>query len=225
MTDQRFLRNKDLIDQDTLDLITVIGAGGIGSQLIPLLSVMGFTELLVYDSDILEPHNLSTTTFPESVLGQNKAEIAAQVFGWYNGESAQAFPNWRPGDPLSPKVMVGPDDNHVRRAVYDAWTDLREPEVFIDMRMGALALEIQTVTPAHDTYLEDWIAPEAIPPLPCTAKHTIFTGSLAASFGVSQLFNVLMGKLYYQYLWIGLTPLEIEKKHPVIPGAAPREAA
>ena len=41
----RFLRNKDLIDQAKLNSATVIGAGGIGSALIQGASIMGFKKL------------------------------------------------------------------------------------------------------------------------------------------------------------------------------------
>ena len=63
---QKFLRNKDLIPQDKLDDITVVGLGGIGSGVVMLLATMGFKFIRGYDNDIMQEHNFSTTLYPES---------------------------------------------------------------------------------------------------------------------------------------------------------------
>ena len=72
----RFLRNKDLINQKNLKEITVIGAGGVGSSLILSAAMMGFKKIHVWDFDVLEEHNLSTTMYPESYLSKPKTEAA-----------------------------------------------------------------------------------------------------------------------------------------------------
>ena len=54
MATNRFLRNKDLIPQRKLDHIGIVGLGGIGSQLVPLLSIMGFKKITGWDHDTLE---------------------------------------------------------------------------------------------------------------------------------------------------------------------------
>lgn len=213
----RFSRNKDLIDQRLLDNITLIGAGGIGSNVVPLLSIMGFNYLSVYDGDVLEPHNLSTTAYPASALDQTKAFTAANIFQQYNGVAADAHGMWSIGDSLTPKVIMGPDNMEVRRDVYEQWVGQEDRELLVDLRMGALALEIITVTPEHDHFMDTYAASDDIADEVCTAKHTIFTGSLAASFGVNQIFNILSGKPFYEEIWIGLNPLNIHKKSLAIP--------
>ena len=47
MSNTRFLRNKDLIDQRQLDTVAVVGAGGIGSAVIQLLAIMGFKDIYI----------------------------------------------------------------------------------------------------------------------------------------------------------------------------------
>lgn len=76
MSTNRFLRNKDLIPQKVLNKIGIVGLGGIGSQLVPLLSIMGFKQIIGWDNDLLEDHNLSTTMYPQTALGKTKSEIA-----------------------------------------------------------------------------------------------------------------------------------------------------
>ena len=54
VTEARFLRNKDLISQESLEgKVTIIGAGGIGSALIQLLAIMGWKDVAIWDADEL----------------------------------------------------------------------------------------------------------------------------------------------------------------------------
>ena len=78
MSNTRFLRNKDLIDQRQLDTVAVVGAGGIGSAVIQLLAIMGFKDIYIYDPDFMEHHNLSTTLYPASAIGKRKVQAANQ---------------------------------------------------------------------------------------------------------------------------------------------------
>ena len=48
---QKHLRNKDLIPQEKLNDVTVVGLGGIGSSVIMLLATMGFKFIRGYDND------------------------------------------------------------------------------------------------------------------------------------------------------------------------------
>ena len=53
MASNRFMRNKDLIDQKLLKSVSVIGAGGVGSMLIPSAAMMGFKKFVLWDDDTL----------------------------------------------------------------------------------------------------------------------------------------------------------------------------
>jgi adenylyltransferase/sulfurtransferase len=59
--------------------IAVIGAGGIGSAVIPALAGAGIGRLTIVDDDVVELANLHRQPlFDESQIGQPKAELAAQ---------------------------------------------------------------------------------------------------------------------------------------------------
>jgi adenylyltransferase/sulfurtransferase len=59
--------------------IAVIGAGGIGSAVIPALAGAGIGRLTIIDDDVVEPANLHRQPlFREEDAGQPKAELAAQ---------------------------------------------------------------------------------------------------------------------------------------------------
>lgn len=213
----RFLRNKDLIDQAKLNSATVIGAGGIGSALIQGASIMGFKKLKVWDADILEEHNLSTTTFPDEYLGTSKAEAAMFFASKFRGKVKPYKIFWDDGYPLENKVFIGPDNMGIRKKIYNSWKQNPEREFLIDMRMGSLSLEIITVTKDADFYEESWLEDGKIPDEVCTMKHTIFAGSIAANLGLSQAFNVLNNRAFYSYIWMSLSPTSFRREHLVTP--------
>ena len=215
----RYLRNKDLIDQTRLNEITVIGAGGIGSALLQNAAIMGFKQITVWDADMLEEHNLSTTSWPEIFLNEPKVKAAFKVLKSLNNKVNVIERNmfWEKGNPLDNKVFLTPDNMECRLEVYEQWVQNPNREFLIDMRMGALGYEIITVTREHDYFMDSYVPSSSIKDDPCTAKHTIFCGSLAASYGLAQAFNVLQNRLYYAYIWGSLGPVSLRREHLVKP--------
>jgi len=73
---EEILRGKDLTKK-LGRLVTVCGAGAIGSNLVENLARQGFSYLRVIDMDRVETHNINTQTFTEKDIGAFKA-IAVQ---------------------------------------------------------------------------------------------------------------------------------------------------
>ena len=212
MADTRFLRNKDLIPQKKLTKIGIVGLGGIGSQLVPLLSIMGFDSIHGWDFDTLEEHNLSTTMYPQGALGKTKAEVAGNIAKLYAAKPDKMhFHNeyYDESSATMPNMIVCTDDMESRLVAYNKWLEQDNRKLFLDLRMGAMAMEIVTTTKEQDSYLDTWVPTHTVTQEPCTMKHTIFTASIVGGLGVDQVFNVLAGAPYYQYIWCGLMPLKI----------------
>ena len=211
----RFLRNKDLIKQSVLDKVTIIGAGGIGSALVQSVAIMGFKWIDVFDYDNLESHNLSTTMYPMKYLGKSKAETAAKVAYSYGTNAMGWDMPWDPDKPLNRKVFMCPDNMETRLQIYETWKKNPKREMLIDMRMGALTMEIVTVTPLVDHFMESYLPSKDIPDEDCTAKHTIFCASVSSGLGLTQAFKVLMDRPYYAYIWMSLSPISLRREHLV----------
>ena len=212
---QRFLRNRALIKLSKLGKITVIGAGGIGSSLIQSAAIMGFKRLDIWDYDVLESHNLSTTMYPQEYLNRPKAETAGKIAYSYGAESIGYNEPWTPNRRLNKVVFMCPDNMETRLQVYETWHKDPNRELLVDMRMGALTMEIITVTPIVDHFLESYLPSNQIPDEECTAKHTIFCASVSSGFGLAQAFNALMERPYYAYIWASLSPISLRRKHLV----------
>tara|TARA_R100001369_G_scaffold24625_2_gene45113 strand:- start:384 stop:941 length:558 start_codon:yes stop_codon:yes gene_type:complete len=107
--------------------ILIIGTGGIGSYLIPLLNQVGMYDITVADPDKIEEKNLPYQNFDRTSVGVNKALDMKKRYD--NIKEAIPYPI------LSAKQMEGYDlviccvDNlGVRRTLYNTtlkWLDLR----------------------------------------------------------------------------------------------------
>tara|TARA_R100000426_G_scaffold25913_2_gene21810 strand:+ start:74 stop:634 length:561 start_codon:yes stop_codon:yes gene_type:complete len=107
--------------------VLVIGAGGIGSFLIPLLDKVGLYHITVADPDKVETKNLPYQNFTTDDVGENKASVMGNRYRSIMGGSQ--FPI------LTEKQMQGYDlviccvDNlGLRRTMYNTkikWLDLR----------------------------------------------------------------------------------------------------
>jgi hypothetical protein len=238
MLENRFLRNKDLINQKLLNEITVIGLGGIGSTVVTLLAIMGWDKIIGWDNDTLEAHNLSSTTYPTSYVGVSKLLAASHIVSDYShGKTkfVEGERNWDSSKPLGIKVITCLDNMDTRLEAYEAWrqivhdsnahTMVCQNAFFIDLRMSALSLEMITITcrtggflqNSEEIYEKHWVPDSQIEPAPCTMKHTIFASSIIGGLGVNQVFNCVANKPYYSYIWTGLLPLNLEKDNLVKP--------
>jgi len=213
----RYLRNKDLINQSLLNEVTIIGAGGIASALVTILAQMGFKKFHIWDDDKLEEHNLSTTAYPEAFLGFKKVECAANAIYAHQKDAdiTQYVKRWEPGCHLSDIVLLTPDNMETRLDVHMDWKRNTNRKALIDMRMGALTMEVISVDKDNDIFGKTWQPSNKISDEACTAKHTIFTANVVAGLGASQLFNVLHNRSYWQYIRQSLAPLSFGREFPV----------
>ena len=105
--------------------VLIIGAGGIGSFLIPLLDKTGLYDMTVYDPDIVEEKNLTYQNFSSVEVSMKKVEAMGKRYKL----DAKPFPvltaNQIKGYDL---VICCADNLDIRRVMYNSdvkWLDLR----------------------------------------------------------------------------------------------------
>jgi molybdopterin-synthase adenylyltransferase len=80
---QRYLRHQ-LIDWFSQEAVSrtkavVVGAGAVGNEVIKNLALLGVGEVVIFDLDVIEEHNLTRSVlFRETDIGRPKAEVAAE---------------------------------------------------------------------------------------------------------------------------------------------------
>ena len=118
-------------------------------------------------------------------------------------------------------MIVCTDDMESRLMIYEKWKkDVkkihpREKSIvsdafFIDLRMGATSVEMVTVTPRNDNYMNEWIPTDSVPEAPCSQKHTVFAAQHISSLGLAQVYNIVANLAFYDYIWTSLNPNTVE---------------
>jgi len=99
--------------------ITVIGAGGVASYMLPALCRTFDISGILIDADILEKHNLNRQIFNQRDVGKYKADALAKfhnaplvpVTQWLRPESAETCPEWF----NEADIIIALVDNHEAR--------------------------------------------------------------------------------------------------------------
>lgn len=93
-------------------LTTVIGAGGIGTRLIPLIKHA--SELIVMDGDKFERGNLNRQLFPRSAVRKNKADVMVQLYDLHSSRPEMLY---RAEQLEGSEFVICVPDNHKCRLI------------------------------------------------------------------------------------------------------------
>ena len=168
----------------------VLGSGGIGSNLIFLLSSIG-VSMSIYDVDVCDTVNLGAQHFRIKDLNKPKVEAISEVCREFLGNDNDIETNncrYDKDSPANPVTFLAFDNMASRKLAYEKWVELLEstPEnerdqfILIDGRLLAETYQIYTVT--KDNYLkykESLLEDSEVEDEPCTMKATRF-----ASWGI-----------------------------------------
>lgn len=147
MLANRFIRQQELVDPKIFNTpIQVIGAGAIGSFTVLTLAKMGFTEISVYDTDIVEEHNLPNQYYPENAIGQEKVYALEHMVLAMTGIGIDPCKYlWDLDIPLKGLVISAVDNMATRKELFKAFS--RNPDCvgLIDGRMGGQQAEVYCI--------------------------------------------------------------------------------
>ena len=206
----RYLRNVPALTEEECRLLSqkrvlIVGCGGLGGNLISILSRIGIGHLRIVDGDVFEATNLNRQLFSEiPVLGQNKARAAADRVARINPEitieAVETFLTEENAADLLAGcdiVMDALDNIPGRRMLATACEKAGIPMVYgaISGWVAQAALSLPGDKLVHTLYPEDVVAKDksvlAFTPALCA--------SLQASLCVKQLVGrpVKSGTVYY----------------------------
>lgn len=180
-------------------VITLGGAGGIGSWLALYLTRIGYT-IHLYEMDVLEEHNIGGQLYFSSSLGMTKAEAVSEVCdemcdyariiscGKFTPENSN----------VTDVVFAAFDNMAARKMMFEAWKEhvanheIPEACCFIDGRMTAETGIVFCVTPDRiEEYEKEFFDDSEVPPEPCSYKATSHNGALISAFMLANLLNFI----------------------------------
>lgn len=189
-------RHFDLIDFDKLNTsITVIGAGGIGSWTVFALAKMGFSNITVYDHDVVSIENVGNQIYSVNDIGVLKVHA---LFRMCQGVVSTIFPHSRKFTPDDGKglrgiVIAAVDSMETRKMINSC---IPEESFLIDGRMGAEKILLYTAkgTKQRENYAKSLYSDENAEQVPCTAKATSYCALTISGLIVGQVKSYIQGQ-------------------------------
>lgn len=178
--------------------ITVLGAGGIGSWAVLLLSKFS-VPITLFDGDKFEVVNQAGQIFLLRDMNSYKASAIVNLCYAINGTtSIGSSGNWNRNYGLEKITIVAVDNMEVRKAAFLHWlaSYKNQPDaLFIDARLAAEMFQIYSIKAtdkrAQERYLAEWFPDEAADETPCSYKQTAYMAAMLGGRIVNHYVNFL----------------------------------
>lgn len=175
--------------------ITIVGCGAIGRPLALLLAqFLPAPRFRLIDPDTVEEANLGTQGWAPHDIGEDKVYALSNAILDVNPNAYVKIHTTRASAEQlqsSSALFMCVDDMDVRKAIV---SDTDAPFI-VDTRMAA---EVAVVWPIHnattrDLWLHHWFSQDEAESLPCTARSTNYSASLAATLAMACFSQYLRG--------------------------------
>lgn len=196
----KYRNQSAIINIDEFDYlkIAIIGIGSIGSFLTLALHKIGFTNIIVVDSDTVERHNIPTQLYNKEHIGLKKTEsindILDQNVYEYDGL-------YEPDILLDVDIVFICVDSLVQRklitkGILDSYEKHKKPKLIIDGRMHCLVFTVYTIPVENPTILNNYVQSTLQKEFKgsCNEKGIIQNTLAVVAVMVEQLKKVLNGE-------------------------------
>ena len=194
-----FSNQEGWFDPDSFtETVTIIGLGGIGGTLIPLISTLGFRKYVLWEDDVVKPHNMATTTtfLPEHLL-QPKAEVCRDRLYAGGATDVKIIPRKFTANDDVEGIVISAVDNMTARQ--EIWQAVKRSNVqfYLDGRIGGLQFSLFGVEPFDGEWYEQrWLFDDSqAAPLPCATRAIAFTAEALSAYIGAFLVNWHRGEM------------------------------
>lgn len=187
----RFFNQTGLLPEGHSDsfAIAIVGTGAIGSFVAMALSKMGFRNIVTWDPDKIEEHNLANQMFPVSSVGKRKAIATREMIEEFSGEKAICLATKATGDGILQYlnkafagkiciVILAVDSLDVRKNIVENMAALWGVHL-IDARMGARTYRVMALNSGNheqrQAYLQTLVPDSEAVQERCGQKSIIYT--------------------------------------------------
>lgn len=177
---QHLTRQRDIIPLNVLTKpITIIGAGAVGSFTALSLAKMGFSNITVYDDDIIDIENMNCQFFRFKDIGASKVDALRDlIFNFTNIKIKTIKDRWK-GEMINGILISAVDNMSTRKAIFEAHSNkVSRCELIIDPRMSAEVAMMMSYRPMKksefESYEKSLYSDDEAVQERCTAKSTIY---------------------------------------------------
>lgn len=194
--------------------VTIIGCGGIGSNVAFELVTMGFTRFVLYDDDVVEPRNLaSQKAYRRRDLFRPKAEALAEILIEYGAEEVLVRQRYfTADDEIDGSVVIGAVDSmKSRQAIWQA-VETSDAEIYLDGRLDGEVAQICAVVPYDgDWYSQQWLFGDELATKggTCTMRMVVYPATVMAAVMCRHLGNWQRGEAIRQFTQVDMANLDI----------------
>ena len=192
--------------------VTIIGCGGIGSNVAYELITMGFKRFVLYDNDTVESRNLaSQKAFRHRDLYRPKVEALAEVLIEHGAVEVLVRQRlFTAEDIIEGAIVIGAVDSmSSRKIIWEAVTNSPDVELYLDGRLGGQTAQIFAIEPLDgDWYEADWLFDdsEATTGITCTMRAIVFPATVMAGIMCRHLSRWSLGQSVCRFTqWEGST--------------------
>lgn len=178
--------------------ITIIGLGGIGSNVALPLARLNPKKLFLIDPDVVEEVNLAGQAFFNNHVGMNKVDAVAEVlYSWAGYKKIVAIPTLlTKGTDFGEITITGFDNMNARKIAFTNFMNSPAAKLLVDARMSVDTIQIFTLlkedTEFLDIYRDKWLFSDtAAQTVPCSMKQTSYTGSILGGLVVNIIINYI----------------------------------
>lgn len=197
LLNEHLTRQADIIPSSILSTkITVIGAGAIGSFTTLALAKMGFTDITIYDDDLVDTVNMNAQFYRFSDINSKKVYALRTLVADFTNVTITCHDTKYAGGILPGIVISAVDSMAARRLI---WREHAGKSLFttaiIDPRMGAETASLYVMKPMnpHDqnVYINSLYKDSDAVQEKCTAKATVYTVCLISGLVVKAVKDIL----------------------------------
>jgi len=203
MRPEYMTRHLDILDPKLAasKKITVIGAGAIGSFTVLSLAKMGFTDITVYDDDVIDPENMNCQFYPISMIERKKVDALKELITDYTGVNINAIDGRVGEDSVfeGDFLICAVDNMKTRKNLFQySWAC----DTLIDPRMAAEYCTMEVLRQGESTanYNATLYTDEDAVQERCTAKSTVYTSVLIAGEICKAVKDITKGESYIKSL-------------------------
>jgi len=193
-----FARQIDLFDPlKYREEVHIIGVGATGSFDAMCLAKLGFSEIHIWDYDIVEVKNQAGQLYGLSDVEKPKVEACKDIVGRVGDIDLITHNEKWDGQELRGVVIAGLDSMDGRKAIFSACRMKMRIKLLLDHRIGGETIQILVVKPMSSDscalYEETLFEDKDAAPLPCTQRSVIYQNFIVAGLSVNIIRNFLVG--------------------------------